>query len=69
MNVLIGYKMNYIDNHMETIHPYLFPQKKVVLNCENLALFIRELNSGLLFCHIISTAALLFREIRENTVG
>ena len=67
--MLIGYEMNYIDIHMETLHPYLFPQKKEWVNCENMAKFMHEIAKALLLCHILSAFVLLFREIRETSVG
>ena len=74
LNVLIGYEMNYIDQHMSELHytydmKSLFPQNKIRLNCENMALFMRSVNIALAICHGFSMVVLLFREVRETTLG
>jgi hypothetical protein len=54
---------------MENISMDLFPADKVRLDCENLAQYMKEIMIALLICHGCSIPVLLFREIKETTLG
>jgi len=69
MHVIIGFEPDYIDLHMETIAMSLFPSDTVRLDSLNLAYYMRQVLVSLVILHSVSMISLLFREIKETTLG